>query len=141
MAPHHRKLKILVLTIGLTDFQAQVRTGRVVNNSEDGEKMYTFGGPGEAGEFREDAEPNYALEMTLFADWRSGGLSDFLTANDGQIADFVFDHHPDIPEEHVRRTGKLKVRDPGMGGDARTTETQEVTLQIIDKPTYERVGV
>lgn len=139
--PHHRKLKVLTLTIGLTEFQTQVQTGRIVNNTEDGEKQYTFGGEGEAGEFREETEPDYALELTFLADWRAGGLSDYLTEHDGEVADFVFDHHPNIPGEHVRRTGKLYVKDPGMGGEARTTEQQEITLQIIGKPTYERVGV
>lgn len=135
-APHHRKLKLINLAVGANNFECQVRTWQIVNNTEDGEKQYTYCPD---GEFREDSDPDYALELTFFSDWRSGGISDFLVTNDGQQASFTLDHHPDIAAEHVQWSGDLYIKAPSVGGDARSTETQDVTLQIIGKPDYVRV--
>lgn len=139
MPVHHRKLKTLTFTMDGTEFQCQIRTWRVVNNTEDGEKFYTFCGPDEDGEFREDAEPDYALELGFFDDWQLNGISDFLTQNNNQVVAFQIDHHPDIPGEHVRRSGQVKLKAPSMGGEARTTESNEITLPIIGEPEYTRV--
>ena len=100
-------------------FECQVNKWNIANNTEDGEKFYVFCPD---GEFREEAEPDYALELTFFADWRSDGVSDFLTANDQQTVAFQLDHHPDIVGEHVRWAGSVKLKAPNVGGDARTTE-------------------
>lgn len=139
MTVHHRKIKMIQFSINTIEFNCQVQTWNVVNNTEMGDKQYAMCGGGSESEFREEGEPDYTLEMTVYADWRLDGISDFLTAHDGEIAEFTADWHPDIPGEHVRRTGRLYVKDPGMGGEARATETHEITLQIIGKPTYERV--
>lgn len=134
-APHVRRLKTITLTIGETSFESQISSWTLENNTDDGEKFYTFSPD---GEFIEEVEPDYALTLTFFSDWTEGGISDFLVLNDGQDADFVLDHHPDVPEEHVRWSGKVRIKAPNVGGEARTTETQEVTLQCIGKPVYER---
>lgn len=135
MAVHSRKIKLIEFAIGATQFECQISSWTLENNSDDGEKFYTLCPD---GEFREEAEPDYALSLTFFSDWRSGGLSDFLVANDGEDATFTLDHHPDIPAEHVTWTGTVRVKAPNVGGDARTTETQEITLQVIGKPVYVR---
>lgn len=135
MAAHNRKLKLIEFSIDGTSFECQVQSWQVVNNTEDGELYYTFCPD---GEFREDAEPDYALELTFFSDWRSDGISDFLTLHDQQTLAFVLDHHPDIPAEHVRWTGEVKVKAPSAGGEARTTEMTEITMPIIGKPVYTR---
>lgn len=135
MPAHNRKLKLIEFAVGGTNFEAQISNWTLENNSEDGEKFYTFSPD---GEFIEEAEPDYALTLTFFSDWRSGGLSDYLVANDGVDATFTLDHHPDIPAEHVTWTGTVRIKAPNVGGEARTTETQEVTLQCIGKPTYTR---
>ena len=137
-ATHNRKLKLINFAIDSVSFECQVQTWNLANNTEDGEKFYAFCPD---GEFREDAEPDYALELTFYADWRSDGISDFLTAHDQETVDFTLDHHPDIPEEHVRWTGQVKLKAPNVGGDARTTEMTEATLQVIGMPEYTRVGV
>lgn len=138
MAVHHRKLKLIQLALDSANFECQVQTWNMTNNTEDGDKQYAFCPD---GEFRETGEPDYALELTLFADWRSAGISDFLFANDGQVASFVLDHHPDIPAEHVQWSGQLYLKAPSVGGEARQTETHELTLNIVGQPTYTRVGV
>jgi hypothetical protein len=133
MAAHNRKLKVIEFAVGGTNFEAQISNWTLENNSEDGEKFYTFSPD---GEFIEEAEPDYALTLTFFSDWRSDGISDYLVANDGMNAAFTLDHHPDVAAEHVTWTGTVRIKAPNVGGEARTTETQEVTLQCIGKPTY-----
>jgi hypothetical protein len=134
---HNRKVKIITFTVDGISFECQVQTWNVANNTEDGERHYA---QCPDGEFREDAEPDYALELTLYADWRSDGISDFLTAHDQELVDFQLDHHPDIVGEHVRWSGEVKLKAPNAGGEARTTEMTEVTLPITGKPVYTRVG-
>lgn len=133
MTTNHRKLKIVTFTLGGNDFACQVKTWRMLNNTDDGEKMYAFCPD---GEFREDAEPDYALELSFYADWRSNGVSDYLTVNDQATVAFILDHYPDIPAEHVRWSGNAKIKAPSAGGEARTTEMSDVTLPVIGKPTY-----
>jgi hypothetical protein len=135
MTVHSRKLKMITFTLDGNSFECQVEKWKLVNNTEDGEKRYA---QCPDGEFREEAEPDYALELTFFADHRSDGISDYLTQHDQETVDFVLDHLYDIPGEHVRRAGQVKLKDPGMGGDARTTEMIEITLPCIGKPTYSR---
>ncbi len=130
---HHRKLKLIELDIDGNTLQCQVQTWRMVNNTEDGEKIYAYCPDGED---REEADPDYALELVLYADWRSAGASHYLTVHDGETATFQLDHYPDIPAEHVRWTGSLKIKAPTAGGEIRTTEMTEVTLPVLGKPTY-----
>lgn len=137
--PQSRKLKIVTFTLAGISFQCQLQKWKLNNNTEDGERFYTFCGGGPEGEFREDAEPDYALEMTFFSDWRSAGISDYLTVNDQLTVAFLLDHHPDIVGEHVKWTGSVKVKAPPVGGDARKTEMTEITLPVIGKPVYTRI--
>ena len=133
MEAHNRKLKIIEFSLDGDQFECQLNSWKIVNNTEDGERMYTFCPD---GEFREETDPDYALELKFFSDWRSDGISDWLILHDQATVVFQVDHHPDIAAEHVRWTGSLKVKAPSVGGDARTTEITEVTLQIVGKPTY-----
>lgn len=135
MSTHNRKIKQIQFTVDGTSFECQVQAWKIVNNTEDGERYFA---QCPDGEFREDGEDDYALELTLFSDWRSDGISDFLTQNDKSEVDFQIDHHPDIAAEHVRWVGTVKLRAPDAGGEARTTEMTEVTLQIKGKPVYSR---
>lgn len=133
--PHSRKLKIITFTLLGTSFECQLQKWKMNNNTEDGERFYTFC---PTGEFREDAEFDYSLDLTFFADWRFNGISDFLFTNDQTRVAFVLDHLPDIVGEHVRWTGECKIKAPSVGGDARTTEMTEVTMPIFGEPTYSR---
>jgi len=133
-----RKLKVVTFTIAGIEYQCQLQTWKVVNNTPDGERLYVFCGPGPEGEIREEAEPDYALELKFLSDWRPDGISDYLTEHDQELAAFVLDHHPDIVGEHVRWAGDVTLKAPTAGGDARTTELTEITLQVDGKPTYSR---
>lgn len=138
MTIHLRKLKTITFTAGGIPFQCQVKTWNLANNTEDGEKVFAFCGPGPEGEAREETDPDYALEMEFYSDWRSGGISDWAWTHDGETVPFVLEHHPDIPAEHVTWTGSLIVKAPNVGGEARTTEMTEATWQCIGKPDYTR---
>lgn len=137
MPNHHRRLKVIEFTLGGTAYDCQIRSWQMVNNTDDGEKVFTFCSDG-SGEYREEVDPDYALQLTYDADWTSGGISDYLTENDGELVAFVLEHHPDVPAEHVTWSGNCYLKAPSVGGDARTTETQEITLQVEGKPVYTR---
>jgi hypothetical protein len=137
MSAHNRKLKIIEFRLGGLSYEIQLSSWKVVNNTDDGDKMWVFA---TGGEFIEEADPDYALELKFFSDWRSNGISDFLTTNDETDAAFQLDHLPDIVGEHVRWTGSVHIKAPTAGGDVRTTEVTEVTLQCIGKPVYSRIG-
>jgi hypothetical protein len=138
-AIHSRKLKII--EFGLDEgedekeFQCQISNWVIENNTDDGERFFTFCPDGED---REDADDDYALALTFFSDWRENGISDFLVEHNKELLPFRLEHHPDIPEEHVVWTGTVKIKAPNVGGDVRETESQEVTLPIIGLPVYSR---
>lgn len=139
MTIHKRKIKLIEFSLG-TDpsdiaFECQVSSWLLNNNTEDGDKIYTLC---PTGEDTEETDPDYTLDVTFFSDWRSDGISDFLWKNDGATIGFRLDHHPDIPAEHVSWSGQLKIKAPNVGGEARATETTEVTFVIIGKPVYAR---
>ena len=135
MPPHNRKLKIITLDIGGENFEIQVKTWKLNNETEDGEPAYTFAPD---GEYIEETDPVFNLELVLLADWKLNGVSDFLWSHNGETVPFQIDHHPDITAEHVRWNGNLKIKAPTVGGEARTTELTEITLAVVGEPVYSR---
>ena len=135
MSAHNRRLKFIEFALGATNFQIQCSSWTLTNNSPDGEKMYTYDPD---GEFYEEADPEYALDLRFFSDWRSAGISEYLWENDGAVVTFTLDHFPDIPAEHITWTGEVLIKAPNVGGDVRTTEVTEVTLRCIGKPVKTR---
>lgn len=136
MTALNRRLKVINLTIGATSFECQLKSWTLDPGLDDGDRMYTFCPD---GEFTEETDPNYTLDLSFFSDWRLNGISDYLTQNTGLTAAFVIDHHPDIAAEHVRWSGNVRIKAPPVGGDARDTEVTEITLQCQGVPTYVRV--
>lgn len=134
--PHHRKLRTILLELGGVDYTNQVRTARTVNNTGDPERLPVYA---PAGEILEPAEPEWALELTLYSDWRSAGISDYLSANDSTTVTFVHQLHVGVTGETVQRAGDVVLKAPAMGGEARSQDMTEVTLQIVGEPTYTRV--
>ncbi|PZG18980.1 hypothetical protein C1I95_12440 [Micromonospora craterilacus] len=136
-APHQRKVKYITLSIDSNPFECQVRSWKLNNNTEDGEKIFT---QCPEGEVREEADPDWSLDLTMLADWRENGISDWLTVHDGETVAFAIGHHPDRPAEHVTWTGQVIIKAPSVGDEARATENTEITLQCVGKPVYGRVG-
>lgn len=139
MAIHKRSMKLIEFSLGDDPddiaFECQISSWSLNNNTEDGDKLYTLC---PAGEDIDETDPDYSLDLTAFADWRSDGLSDFLWSHDKETITFRLDHHPDIPAEHVTWTGQLYIKAPNVGGEARENETTEISMQIVGKPTYSR---
>jgi hypothetical protein len=135
VALHNRKLKVINLTIGGNTYECQISNWELQNNTEDGEKIYSFCPDGEA---IEETDPDWALSLTLYSDWTVNGISDYLMANDGVDAAFSIVHHPGTIGEQVQWTGTLRIKAPNIGGEIKTTETQTVVLPIIGKPVYAR---
>ncbi|MGA6164306.1 hypothetical protein [Amycolatopsis magusensis] len=137
MAIHQKRLKVIEFTIDGTSFECQVNSWSLDPGIEDGDRLYSFCPDGEAVE---ETDPEPTLEIKFFSDWRSGGISDYLWAHNGEVADFVLNHHPNIAGEHVKWTGQLYIKPGPVGGEARETEFTEVTFQCVGLPVYERVA-
>lgn len=135
MTSHNRRLKVITFGLGASNFECQIQSWMLNNDSKSGDYMYTYCPD---GEFIEETDGEWSVDLTFFADWTAGGISDFLMANDQTDVTFQLDHHPDITGEHVRWTGTLHIMAPSTGGDVRTTETQKVTFKIIGIPVYTR---
>lgn len=150
---HNRRLKFLQLSLGELEspdeadqigFGCQIKTWKLVNNTPDGDKMFSFCYDPDLtdeenllnGEFREEAEPDWQLTFDVYSDWRSGGISTFLWRHNGETVNFRLDHHPNIAGEHVAFTGRIKIKAPDVGGDARTTEMSSATLVLIGEPEF-----
>lgn len=138
MPLHQRKIKLITFALDSETFECQIRSWMLNNNTSDGEVIYTLCPDGES---REEVDPDWSIDLTFLDDWRENGISDYLTVNDGELATVTIDHHPDIPAEHVRWTGEVKLRAPSVGGEARATEQHDITLPCTGKPVYSRVGV
>lgn len=144
VAVHQHRLKVITFTLAGVDYSCQINSWTMNNNTVDGVKTFTYcsGGTGAAtiSEFRTETDDDYSITIKAFADWRSGGISDYLWNNTRAIAAFVLDHHPDIVGEHVRWSGNLVLKAPTVGGDVRTTEETSQTLLILGVPVFARIG-
>lgn len=137
MPLHQRKLKVILLTIGGISFECQVSNWELQNNTPDGEKLFSFCPDGEDVEETDD---DFALSLTLFADWRENGISDYLWAHNKETAAFEIVHHPGTADEEVQWTGNLKIKAPNVGGEIKTTETHTIVLPVIGTPVYGRAA-
>lgn len=137
MTAHNRQLKIIEFTLDDTNYECQITNWTFDPGIPDATRVETFCPDGVALE-EGTAEPT--LQFTFLSDWTADGISDFLTAHSGEDAAFVLDHHPDIPLEHVRWTGSVRLKAPPVGGEKNAGERTEITLQCLTTPVYTRVG-
>lgn len=135
MPPHSRKLKVIQFTLDSTNYECQITNWQYDPGIPDGEVVYTYCPDGAVVE---DGEPTPSLQLTFLSDWTENGISDFLTVHSGEDVAFALVHHPDTPLETVHWTGTLRVKAPPVGGEARSGERTEVTLQCVGEPTYGR---
>lgn len=129
MSVWQRRLKLIQLSLNGINFECQIRNWTLDPGEQDGERQFTFC---PEGEFIEETDPEPELTIEYFADWRSGGLSDFLWQNRGQEASVNIVHHPDQPAETVQFSGTIRLKAPPTGGEARETEVQEVTMLVTN---------
>lgn len=137
VAPTANKLKVITFTIDGDDYACQLTSWTLDPGIPDGDTVFTFCPDGEAVD---EGEPNRTLQLNFLSDWSVTGISHILTSNSGAEVPFVLDHHPDIPTQHVRWTGVVKLKAPPVGGEARALERTEVTLKVVGEPDYEHVG-
>jgi hypothetical protein len=141
LSVHTRRLKAVVFTLNGVSYDCQLNNWTMMNNTVDGTKTFSYcAAGGQSSEFRTETDNDYALQLKFFADWRAGGISEFLWQNTRAIAAFVLDHYPDIVGEHVRWSGNCVLKAPSVGGDIRTIEETSVTLLVLGLPTFTRVG-
>jgi len=134
---NQRRLKVIQFTLAGTAYDCQVKSWAMTNSTPLGDKQFSFCADG-TGEFREETDPDYSLDLTFWADWRAGGINDYLTLNDQVTVAFQLDHHPFVVGEHVRWVGTCQLRAPNVGGEPRVTEQFETSFPVIGKPTYSR---
>lgn len=132
MTAHHNRLKVASIKFANTDYACQVTSWVIENNTDDGDKVFTYCAD---GEFRDEADDDYSLSLKWVSDWTESGLNRYMVANDGTTVAFTIENHTDIDGETAQWAGTVKIKAPNAGGDVRTLETSEVTLPIIGKPT------
>lgn len=137
VAVHTRRLKIVTFTLAGVAYECQLNAWSMINNTVDGTKTFTYCPD---SEFRTETDNDWSLQLKFYADWRAGGISDYLMNNSRAVAAFVLDHMPDIVGEHVRWSGNCVIKAPSVGGDIRTLEETSVTLLVLGLPTYARIG-
>lgn len=138
--PHQRRLKAVQFALDGQSFECQLRNWNFDPGEQDGDRLYTFC-PDETGanQVIEETDPEPELTLEFLSDWRVGGISDFLWQNRGQMASVSIVHHPGRPDERVQFSGQVLLKAPAVGGEVRTTEVQEVTMQVLFvEPLYQR---
>lgn len=131
---HNRRLKYVIFSInGVTGFQCQLQSWQINNNTPEGQRQYTYCPD---GQFVDEADPAWTLDLRFFADWRSNGISDYLWSHRGEPAVVTIQHHPGIIGESKQFSMDTVIRAPSVGGDVRTTEQTSVTLTIAGEPDY-----
>jgi len=139
VAVNTRKLSTLTLAFDTSNsFEAQVQSWELSNDTDDPEKIYSYGSSTYNEDF-EEVDPAWSLSLTFYSDWTETGISDYFMAHDGETVSFELIHHPARENEAVMWSGQLRIKAPNVGGEIRETETQEATFQIIGEPLYERV--
>ncbi len=136
MSIHHNTLKYVSLEIGGNEFRAQISTWRLVDNTDEPEKIYSFGADGE-NEDSEDPEDARGLELKFFSDWRTPtGLNHYMWTNAGQTVNYTIIHNLGSAGESPEFAGQVKLKRTPVGGDVRTTEVTELTLPVVGVPDY-----
>jgi hypothetical protein len=126
---HQRRLKVALIAVGGSNFECQIKNWSLDPGEQDGDRQYTFCPD---GEFVEETDPEPTLELEFFADWRSNGISDYLWEHRGEEADVSITNHPDLPAETTLFSGTVRLKAPPVGGEARSTEMQTVTLLVTN---------
>jgi hypothetical protein len=131
----NRKLNVLTFTLGGIQFQKQLTSVIVGNNTDDPTITYTFAPD---GQFAEEADDSYDLQIAGVADWTAGGLSDYLWSHKGESITCQIDQLVGYAGEQVRWTGTVYVKAPAALGEVRTTERFETTMSWVGAPVYSR---
>lgn len=137
MTINYKKYTTAVIEFGGTtpDYSCQVTTAQILNNTPDGERVFTFCASGN-GEFRETPDAAWAVTLKWISDWTtSTGFNQYIAAHDGQTLSLTVHFDNGDSSGYGRTwTGNVVVKQPSDGGDVRTAETSEVTWNYIGIP-------
>lgn len=137
MSIHTGQLKYLSLNIDGNEFRAQLKSWNLNNNSDDPDKIYTYGADGQ-NEDSEEEIPSWELVLSFYSDWRTPtGISHYLWINGGQTVDYTIEHNLGSTGNNPTFSGQVKLKRPSVGGDVRTTEVTDITLAVVGEPDYD----
>lgn len=117
----------------LADFSCQMMAMAPSNNTDDGDRYYTFCADG-SGEGREEPDDDWTVTLRGKMDWTPGGISRYLAANDGDLVELTINFDNGVDDWDREWVGTVRIKDPGDGGDARAPQEFEVTLPYVGKP-------
>jgi hypothetical protein len=136
MSIHKGTLKYVSFDFDGNEFRAQLKSWKLNNNSDDPDKIYTFGPDGQ-NEDSEDEVPDWELELSFYSDWRTPtGISHWLWLNRGNTVTYTIHHNLGSTGEDPTFSGEVKIKAPSVGGDVRTTEVTDLTLPVVGEPDY-----
>lgn len=140
-SPHYKRLKIISFTLAGVEYSAQITSWKLATGDKIGNRIYTYNIAGEgSNSVIEETDGEPSLDIKFLADWRVGGISDYLAANHNTIVAYTLDHHPDIVGEHIQFGGQIQIKMPETGDQARADEVQETTMPILGPvPTLTRM--
>lgn len=122
-----------VLSIGGTDFSAQVRscTVQVTENVKTTEAIDVLSGDQIPEE--EEATYKYALQVTFLLDLAALGIVDYTWDNVGTSKAVTFTPNT---AQGADVSGDIRIVPLNVGGDPKARMEQQVTFQFIGTPTY-----
>lgn len=123
----------VTMTGAATDWAGQLMAITPTNNTPDGDTFYTFGA-GSAGVGRETVEPDWSVVLSGKADWSATGISRYMHDNDGATVTLTITFDTGVTGWTRRWVGDVVMKEPTDGGEARTGEAFETTLQYYGKP-------
>lgn len=130
----HRRYKTAIITIGgATDYSCQVMATKPTNNTDDGDKFFTFCADG-TGEGREETDDDWSVDMKWKSDWTPSGLNRYVELHAGETVELSINFDNDVTDWDRTWTGDVVLKSPGDGGDARAPQESEVTWTYIGKP-------
>lgn len=137
MSIHKNQLKYVSFELDGNEFRAQLQTWNLNDNTDDPDKIYTYGPDGQ-NEDSEDEVADWELALKFFSDWRTPtGLNHYLWSNAGNVVAYTIHHNLGTTGEDPTFSGEVKLKRTSVGGDVRTTEVTELTLPIIGTPDYD----
>lgn len=126
-------LRDALLTLGDTEFQAQVNRARLVPDTPI-QQMRTLVPD---GVITDVDSSTWVLELQGVQDWETGGLAAYLNTNAGELVEFEL--APRNATGKKMATGSVRALPVPFGGDQGEFATFEVELPVDGAPTFSTV--
>lgn len=137
MSIHKNQLKYVSFDLDGNEFRAQLKTWNLTDNTDDPDKIYSYGADGQ-NEDSEEEVSDWSLDMEFFSDWRTPtGLNHYCWTNAGLVVAYTIHHNLGVTGSDPTFTGEVKIKRTPVGGEVRTTEVTSLSLPIIGTPEYD----